>query len=60
MSFFSAVPRGFEEVQGVADVLGVASLEEEVLKIDEGVGAPVVLSHKWWRGLETAHLRFDL
>ena len=60
LAFFTAVPHGFEEVEGVADVSGVAFLEEKVLEVDNGVGAPVLLSPRWWRCLEAVHLRFDL
>ena len=51
---------GFEEVYGVAEGLAVAYFDEEVLEVDDGVGAPVLLSTRWWRGLDTVHLCFDL
>ena len=54
------MPRGFEEIHGVADVLGVAFLKEKVLEVDNGVGAPVLLSPRWWRCSYAVHLRFDL
>ena len=49
-----------DEVERVADVSGVAFLEEKVLEVDNGVGAPVLLSSRWWRCSEAEHPGFDI
>ena len=50
------MPRGFEEGDGVAYVSGVAFLEVTVPEVNNGVGAPVMLSQRWWRCSEAVHL----